>query len=110
MYEMVIIGAGPAGLSMAAEPRGGGIPAEKIVILEKGDAHSWAIRKFYPASKPVLANYKRIRAVCTGVLCLTDMTKEETLTYIDRVIEECQLQVHYKEAVRSLRPLRNGDF
>lgn len=108
MYEMVIIGAGPAGISMAAEARGVGIPAEKIVVLEKGDAHSWAIRKFYPASKPVLANYKGIKAVCTGVMCLTDMSKEETLTYIDRVIEECQLQVHYKESVTGIRPLQDG--
>jgi thioredoxin reductase (NADPH) len=110
MYEMIIIGAGPAGISMAAEARGVGIDADKIVILEKGDAHSWAIRKFYPASKPVLANYKGIKAVCTGVMCLTDMTKEETLTYIDRIIEDCRLQVHYKEAVTAIRPLDGGGF
>ena len=110
MYEMIIIGAGPAGISMAAEARGVGIPADKILILEKGDAHSWAIRKFYPASKPVLANYKGIKAVCTGVMCLTDMTKEETLTYIDRIIEQCELQVHYKETVAAIRPLPEGGF
>jgi thioredoxin reductase (NADPH) len=110
MYEMIIIGAGPAGISMAAEARGVGIPADKIVILEKGDAHSWAIRKFYPASKPVLANYKGIKAICTGVMCLTDMTKEETLTYIDRIIEQCALQVHYKETVTAIRPLEGGGF
>jgi thioredoxin reductase (NADPH) len=110
MYEMLIIGAGPAGISMAAEARGVGIAADKILILEKGDAHSWAIRKFYPASKPVLANYKGIKAICTGVLCLTDMTKEETLTYIDRVIEQSELQVHYKETVAGIRPLDGGGF
>lgn len=110
MYEMVIIGAGPAGISMAAEARGVGIPAEKIVVLEKGDAHSWAIRKFYPAAKPVLANYKGIKAVCTGVMCLTDMSKEETLTYIDRVIEQSELRVHYKETVTGIRPLDGGGF
>jgi thioredoxin reductase (NADPH) len=108
MYEMIIIGAGPAGISMAAEARGVGIPADKILVLEKGDAHSWAIRKFYPASKPVLANYKGIKAVCTGVMCLTDMTKEETLTYIDRIIERCELKVHYKEAVTAIRPQPGG--
>jgi thioredoxin reductase (NADPH) len=107
---MIIIGAGPAGISMAAEARGVGIAPEKILILEKGDAHSWAIRKFYPEAKPVLANYKGINAVCTGVMCLTDMTKEETLTYIDLVIEQCQLQVHYKEAVTAIRPLDGGGF
>src|SRR3982751_5288977 len=110
MYEMIIIGAGPAGISMAAEARGVGLNADKILILEKGDAHSWAIRKFYPASKPVLANYKGIKAVCTGVMCLTDMTKEETLTYIDRIIADCQLQVNYKEAVTAIRPQPGNGF
>jgi thioredoxin reductase (NADPH) len=38
------------------------------------------------------------------------MTKEETLTYIDRVIEQCELQVHYKEAVTAIRPLAEGGF
>src|SRR3954465_5282932 len=108
MYEMIIIGAGPAGISMAAEARGVGISADKILVLEKGDAHSWAIRKFYPASKPVLANYKGIKAICTGVMCLTDMTKEETLTYIDRTIEQGELQVHYKETVTAIRPQPDG--
>jgi thioredoxin reductase (NADPH) len=110
MHEIIIIGAGPAGISMAAEARGVGISADKILILEKGDAHSWAIRKFYPAAKPVLANYKGIKAVCTGVMCLTDMTKEETLTYIDLIIEQCELQVHYKETVTAIRPLESGGF
>ncbi|MGH9942691.1 MAG: NAD(P)-binding domain-containing protein [Pyrinomonadaceae bacterium] len=108
MYELIIIGAGPAGVSMAAEARGVGIRSDKILILEKGDAHSWVIRKFYPEAKPVLANYKGIKAVCTGVMCLTDMTKEETLTYIDRIIEQCALQVRYKEAVTAIRPLSGG--
>jgi len=110
MYEIIIIGAGPAGISMAAEARGVGLAADRILVLEKGDAHSWAIRKFYPAAKPVLANYKGIEAVCTGVMCLTDMTKEETLTYIDRTIEQCELQVHYNEAVTAIRPLSDGGF
>jgi len=43
-------------------------------------------------------------------MCLTDMTKEETLTYIDRVIEQSELRVHYKEAVTGIRPLEGGGF
>src|SRR5882724_2361425 len=110
MYEMVIVGAGPAGISMAAEARNVGIPSEQIVVLEKGETHSWAIRKFYPAKKVVLANYKGIEAVCTGVLCISDMSKDETLTYIDKAIEQYQLGVHYNEAVNTIRPLPEGGF
>ena len=110
MYEMIIVGAGPAGISMAAEARTVGIPPEQILVLEKGETHSWAIRKFYPAAKVVLANYKGIEAVCTGVMCISDMSKEETLTYIDRTIEQYELSVAYNETVHSIRPLAGGGF
>jgi len=110
MYEMIIVGAGPAGISMAAEARSAGIPPEQLLILEKGETHSWAIRKFYPAAKVVTANYKGIDAVCTGVMCITDMSKDEALTYIDRAIQEHKLTVQYNEAVNTIRPLPEGGF
>jgi len=110
MYEIIIVGAGPAGISMAAEGRTAGIPPEQIVVLEKGETHSWAIRKFYPAKKVVLANYKGIEAVCTGVMCISDMSKDETLTYIDRAIEQYQLSVQYNETVHTIRPMQGGGF
>ncbi|MCM3905012.1 MAG: NAD(P)-binding domain-containing protein [Pyrinomonadaceae bacterium] len=108
MYEVIIVGAGPAGISMAAEARTVGIASKQILVLEKGDTHSWAIRKFYPAGKRVLANYKGIEAVCAGVMCISDISKDETLTYIDRAIEQYQLPVHYNETVHSIRPLGKG--
>jgi thioredoxin reductase (NADPH) len=110
MYEMIIVGAGPAGISMAAEARTVGISPEDILILEKGQTHSWAIRKFYPAAKVVLANYKGIEAVCRGVMCISDMSKDETLTYIERTIEQYQVTVQYNETVNSIRPLPAEGF
>src|SRR6266478_2776535 len=110
MYEMIIVGAGPAGISMAAEARTAGIPSEQILVLEKGNTHSWAIRKFYPDSKLVLANYKGIEAICSGVMCISDMSKAETLTYIDRTIEEYELSVRYNDAVNRIDPLAAGGF
>jgi thioredoxin reductase (NADPH) len=110
MYELIIVGAGPAGISMAAEARTVGIDSEQILVLEKGDTHSWAIRKFYPAAKVVLANYKGIEAICSGVMCIDDMSKEETLTYIDRTIEQYKLSVRYNETVHSIGALPDGGF
>ena len=110
MYEMIIVGAGPAGISMAAEARTTGIASEDILILEKGKTHSWAIRKFYPAAKVVLANYKGIEAVCRGVMCISDMSKNETLTYIEATIAQFELMVQYNEAVTSIRPLPAEGF
>ena len=82
--SIVIIGAGPAGISMAVESRAAGIPAADVLVLEKAREHSFAIRKYYPENKLVTANYKGFEAICTGTLCLADSSKHETLSYLDR--------------------------
>ncbi len=98
-YELIIVGAGPAGISIAAEAVKSGIPTEKILVIEKGEAHSWSIRKFYPEQKLVTANYKGNAAVCRGTMCIDDISKNETLSYIDKKIEEYKLTVRYGEGV-----------
>ncbi len=109
LLDLVIVGAGPAGIALGAEAVAAGISPARILILERGEAHSYSIRKYYPESKLVTANYKGLPAVCTGVLCLTDASKGETLTYLDRAIEDNGLVVRYREAVGAIRP-RDGFF
>ena len=109
LLDLVIVGAGPAGIALGAEAVAAGISPARVLILERGEAHSFSIRKFYPESKLVTANYKGLPAVCTGVLCLTDASKGETLTYLDRAIEDNGLIVRYREAVGAIRP-RAGYF
>jgi cation diffusion facilitator CzcD-associated flavoprotein CzcO len=46
--DLLIVGAGPAGISTDVEAREAGIDREGIIILEKGPTHSYAIRKSYP--------------------------------------------------------------
>jgi thioredoxin reductase (NADPH) len=102
--DLLVVGAGPAGIALVAEARAAGVPAKRIVVLEKAEAHSWIIRKYYPASKPVLANYKGIEAKCEGVLCIPDLTREETLTYLDRAIEDSGVEVRYRNEVFRISP------
>jgi thioredoxin reductase (NADPH) len=99
MYDMIVIGAGPAGISMGSEARAAGISPGKILILEKAHEHSFSIKKYYPDSKLVTANYKGFEAVCTGVMCLVDSSKHETISYLDRTISENSITVHYEETV-----------
>ena len=100
--DLLVVGAGPAGIALVAEARAAGVSAERIVVLEKAEVHSWIIRKYYPARKPVLANYKGIEAKCHGVLCIPDLTREETLTYLDRVIRESAVEVRYGAEVHKV--------
>ncbi|MCE1189496.1 MAG: NAD(P)-binding domain-containing protein [Ignavibacteria bacterium] len=99
MYSIIIIGAGPAGLSMAVESIVSGIPTEKILVLEKAQEHSFSIRKYYPENKLVTANYKGFEAVCIGTLCIPDLSKHETISYLDTVIDEYKIRVQYEETV-----------
>ncbi|MGB9663676.1 MAG: NAD(P)-binding domain-containing protein [Ignavibacteria bacterium] len=110
LYDIIIIGAGPAGISMAVEAKYAGVPVNKILILEKAEEHSFTIKKFYPGSKPVSANYKGMEAKCLGVMCITDSTKEETISYLDKAIKDNNLQVNYRETVYKINKNEDGTF
>lgn len=102
MYEIVIIGAGPAGISMAVEACEAGIPTAKVLMLEKTEEHSFTIKKYYPDTKLVTANYKGFAAKCTGVMCLPDSSKHETISYLDKAIEQYNLHVNYNETANKI--------
>ncbi len=104
----MIIGAGPAGISMAVESRTAGVPAERVLVIERAHEHSFAIRKYYPETKVVTANYKGFEAVCTGTLCLADSTKAETLSYLDKAIRDFEVRVGYSEAVWKIHQDEKG--
>src|SRR4051794_27847391 len=106
--DLVVVGAGPAGIAMVAEARAAGVPSARILVLEKSDAHSFTIRKYYPRGKPVLANYKGFVARCEGVLCIPDLSREDTLTYLDRAIADSGAEVRYREEVHRIAPLPDG--
>ena len=40
MYDLVIIGAGPGGIALAAEGHASGIDSNQILILEKSHNHN----------------------------------------------------------------------
>ncbi len=106
--DLIIVGGGPAGIAIAAEAKAAGVLPERILVLEKAPEHSWIIRKYYPTAKPVLANYKGIEARCEGVLCIPDLTREETLSYLDRAIRDSGARVRYREEVYRIAPEPDG--
>jgi thioredoxin reductase (NADPH) len=99
MYDVLVIGAGPAGISMAVEACAAGVPHDRILLLEKAPEHSYTIKRYYPDTKLVTANYKGFEAVCTGVMCLADSSKHETVSYLDEAIKSHRFTVRYGETV-----------
>lgn len=104
-YDLVIVGAGPAGISTAVEAREAGILADRILVVEKGPLHSYAIRKYYPDDKRVDAVYKGIPAVSEGKITLADGSKQQTLDFLDETIQRFELNVHYGEGVDYIKKL-----
>jgi thioredoxin reductase (NADPH) len=103
MHDLIIIGAGPGGIALAAEAFASGIDPAQILILEKGPTHNSAIRQFYPDKKLTTANYKGFAARCEGLLCVRDMTKPETLQFFDKIISDYHVNIEYNAEVYGLR-------
>ena len=105
MYDLVIIGAGPGGIALAAEACAAGIDSNQILLLEKAEHHNSAIRQLYPEKKLTTANYKGFDAKCEGLLCIKDMTKVETIEYFDKVINDYHIHIEYGAEVYRMEPI-----
>ncbi|MFL5275605.1 MAG: NAD(P)-binding domain-containing protein [Myxococcales bacterium] len=109
-YDLLVVGAGPAGISTAIEARAAGVPSSQIIVLEKGPEHSYAIRRFYPEGKRVDAVYKGLEVPCEGQLCISDGSKQQTLDYLDQAIRDYHLNVHHDEGVDTIEKRSDGLF
>jgi thioredoxin reductase (NADPH) len=105
MYDLIIIGAGPGGIALAAEAYSSGIEPSQILVLEKGATHNSAIRQLYPEQKLTTANYKGFEARCEGLLCVGDMTKPETLQFFDKIISDYHVNIEFNAEVFGMRRL-----
>ena len=91
--QVVILGAGPAGISTAVEAIKKGFRPEEILILEKFDEVAYMISSKYPEEKTVLANYKNKSADRMSGLYINDMTKQEFMSLIKDIVSEHNLNL-----------------
>src|SRR5216684_3384765 len=105
---IIIIGAGPGGIALAAEAFASGIDPSQMLILEKGPTHNSAIRQLYPEQKLTTANYKGFAARCDGLLCVRDMTKPETLQFFDQIISDYHVNIEFNAEVYGMRRPAEG--
>jgi thioredoxin reductase (NADPH) len=109
MHDLIIIGAGPGGIALAAEATASGIASSQILVLEKGPTHNSAIRQLYPDQKLTTANYKGFAARCEGLLCIGDMTKTETLSYFDKIIGDYHIGIQFNAEVYGMSRLSSDE-
>ncbi len=91
VYDLVVIGAGPAGIAAAVEGYLCGI--KNILMLEKDDNHNATIRKYYKDNKRVDKDWKGQKVELDGNLYFLDGTKESTLDFFDEVIAKHDIEL-----------------
>ena len=110
LFDLVVIGAGPGGISAAVEAGIAGVDNSKIVILEKSDAHNETVRKFYKHGKRVDVDWNGIKAEFHGHLSFEQGSKEEYIKQFDDIIEKYNIRVAYNHHVYAVHKNEEGIF
>lgn len=98
IYNLAIIGAGPAGIAAAVESYLLGM--RNIILLEKDQNHNATIRKYYKDKKRVDKDWKGQKVELDGNIYFMDGTKESTLDFFDEILEHhsVELKTPYRSA------------
>jgi len=100
-FDLVIVGAGPAGLGAALEAKSRGL---RYLLLEQ-DEFGGAIRH-YPRQKLVMT--RPLHFPGFGKVKQKNIRKEELITLLQRVIEETGLEISTGEKVDGVLPRPSG--
>ncbi|MDR1285763.1 MAG: NAD(P)-binding domain-containing protein [Campylobacteraceae bacterium] len=100
LYDVIIIGGGPAGVGAAVESSILGI--KNILLIEKGDNHSQTIRKFYKDNKRVDKDYKGQEINLEGNIQFIDGSKESTIDYFDKLLDQEKIDTAFNNEVESI--------
>ncbi|MFT7860548.1 MAG: NAD(P)-binding domain-containing protein [Sulfurimonas sp.] len=100
IYNLAIIGAGPAGIATAVEGYMQGI--RDIVLLEKDVNHNSTIRKYYKDNKRVDVEWKGQKVELDGNIYFIDGTKESTLDFFDEILDHHSVELQTQVEVQSI--------
>ncbi len=100
MYQLAIIGAGPAGIAAAVECYLLGM--RDIILIEKDENHNATIRKFYKDNKRVDKDWKGQTVELDGNLLFLDGTKESTLDFFDEILEKHSVELKTHTEVQKI--------
>ncbi len=100
IYNLAIIGAGPAGIATAVEGYLQGI--RDIVLLEKDQNHNSTIRKYYKDNKRVDKDWKGQKVELDGRIYFVDGTKETTLDFFDEILAHHSVEMQTHVEVQSI--------
>lgn len=100
LYDIAIIGGGPGGIATALEAAVHGI--KNIILIDKADNHSSTIRKFYKDNKRVDKDWKGKSVEIEGNIPFMDGTKESTLDFFDKLLDEDKIDTLFNTEIESV--------
>lgn len=103
--DLIIIGAGPAGIGAALEAK---LKGKEPCVLEKADSICQTFVKFYKDGKRVDKEYKGHDSVNRGNVPFEDGTKESTLETFEQVLKEHSINVEFNSEVESVKKTEQG--
>lgn len=106
IYDIAIIGAGPAGIAAAVEAYALGIT--NIILIEKAGNHSTTIRNFYKDGKRVDKEWQGQKLESNGTITFFDGTKESTLDFFDELLSSHKIESVFNEEAEKV--VKNGDI
>jgi len=101
VYDMIVIGGGPGGISATVEAKMRGV--QSVLLIEKGENHSQTIRKFYKDNKRVDKDYKGQVVELEGNVKFSDGSKESTLNYFDSLLDNGEIDTAFNSEVESVK-------
>ena len=108
IYDLIIIGGGPGGIGSAVEAKVLGL--EKVLMIEKTDNHSHTIRKFYKDKKRVDKDWQGQEVELEGNVAFVDGTKESTLDYFDKLLDDEIIDTRFGCAVEKVEKIDDVFF
>lgn len=106
IYDIAIIGAGPAGIAAAVEAYAMGIAS--ILLIEKANNHSATIRNFYKDGKRVDKEWQGQKLDSNGTITFFDGTKESTLDFFDELLSSHKIESMFSEEAEKIE--KNGEI
>ncbi len=103
VYDIAIIGAGPAGISTAIESFIFGI--KDILLIEKAENHSATIRTFYKDNKRVDKDWMGQKVEYEGHIIFMDGTKETTLDLFDKMLDRHKIDTLFNTEVEKVEKI-----
>ena len=94
VFDIAIIGAGPGGVASVIEAKLAGI--DKVICLEKAEAHHDMIRKFYKPGKRVDKDWQGKKFEFIGNVTFEECLKEEYLEQMDKKIKDHGVEDKFK--------------